>query len=109
VAAITAALGVAGTLLIGAYFALHDGFKSWLADSIPGFPRGCSANGWEALPGLLLIFGATGAVVWAWRHPADNPWLGYAVKTALVLLSIVSVVGTLVWLVATGGMFCTVD
>ena len=103
------ALGVAAALLVGAYFALHDAFKSWLADVIPGFPRGCSANGWEALPGLLLILGATGVVGWAWRHPADQRWLGYVVKSALVLLSVVSVLGTLAWLVATGGMFCTVD
>jgi len=103
------ALGIAALLLVATYFALRRSFGSWLADTIPGFPRGCSSNGWEALPGLLLIYGATGAAIWAWRHPAEHAWLGYVVKAAVVLLSIVSAVGTLVWLVATGGMFCTID
>jgi len=96
-------------LLVAAGFALSDNFGRWLAEVVPGMPKGCGADGWESAPSLLLLYAATGAVVWVRRHPSRFKSERFATSAALIGLSVLVVLGTFVWLLVTGGWGCVMD
>jgi len=96
-----------GALLVGlALYALTDDVRRQLVRIVAGLPRGCGADGFESIPALLLLYGATGAAFWAWEHPTASKGERVASFATLIGLIVLNVGGTAALVNVASGFGC---